>query len=129
MDGHSTTKVGHDKSRCIFIFIFSSSCSFGSQWPVETTRPNTGKIISLTDSRYLQSLNAKVLQALDGRNPFLTAKPEEKRDRQEKERKEEEALVCGLSTPVAGVREQLLEEILRQAILIFLKLHLGRNND
>jgi len=83
------------------------------QWPQEATRPNTGKIISLTDSRYLQSLNSKILEALEGR-PSFTTTTEERLSRQLQEKRNEEVMVRGLCTPKAGIREQLLEEILRQ---------------
>ena len=85
-----------------------------SQWPQESTRPNTGKVLSLTDPLYLQTLNAKILDALEGR-PTLTITSEEKLTQHERERADEEMLVRGLHTPHAGVREQLMEEILRQA--------------
>ena len=71
--------------------------------------------MSLTDSRYLQSLNSKILEALEGRPLFATT-TEERRSRQQQEKRNEEVMVRGLCTPKAGIREQLMEEILRQVI-------------
>ena len=84
-----------------------------SEWPRESLRPNTGKVAGLMDSRYLQSLNSRIMESIDHK-PSLGMTREEKEHRRLAELQEEEELVRGLQTPHAGVREQLLEEVLRQ---------------